>query len=420
MDRPTFFRLLERSRLLSKRRVAKLIARVPDESAEEIAKTLVAQGWLTRFQARQLLTGHSSGLVLGPYRLLKQIGIGSVGVVYKAFHEVMGRVVALKVVRQATQLSDSNGHQLFRREVRAASRLNHPNIVAVYDAARAKGVDYLAMEYVKGMDLRNYVAERGPIGTGMACELMRQAAEALLYSQSRGLVHCDIKPSNLLLRKTPRWKFVPARAPGESPVLVMTAAPMLKILDFGLAQVRGKKLLPTGADLMETAEPGSVWGTLDFMSPEQFADPRDVDVRSDLYSLGCTFYYGLTGQVPFPGTTETEKLVHHATGQPIPVNELRPEIPAPVSQIIARLMAKSRDDRFATPAELAHELVPWCIEEKIPAPSPASSDSSLWRTVSDLDLDAASQTETGDKRRSRNGVAGSDQLDAPSPMSDLR
>jgi serine/threonine protein kinase len=389
MDRPTFLDLLERSHLLSPQRYAQIEEECCDRSPREIVKILVERRWLNHFQARQLLAGHAIGLKLGPYRLLKQIGVGSVGVVYKAFHEVMGRAVALKVVKRETQLPDSCGRQLFQREVRAASRLNHPNIAAVYDAAHAKGVDYLAMEYVKGPDLKKLVARKGPMDIGLACELMRQAAEALEYSQSQGLVHCDIKPSNLLLQWTPRWKLIRT---GPTPTLASVQGPLLKILDFGLAQLKGAHLLAPGTDLMESAGPGSVWGTLDFMSPEQFADLHDVDVRSDLYSLGCTFYYALTGQVPFPGTTETEKLVHHATGQPPAVNELRPEIPAGVAQILMRLLAKDRSERFATPMELAQELIPWSIDEKA-SPLRTLPDTSTSRTVSDLDLGTESQTQ---------------------------
>src|SRR5581483_10470733 len=163
MDRPTFFELLERSHLLSESRMARVMEECADLHPRAITKILVQRRWLNRFQARQLLAGHAVGLKLGPYRLLKQIGVGSVGVVYKAFHEVMGRAVGLKVVKPETLLPGSCGRQLFQREVRAASRLNHPNIVAVYDAAYAKGVDYLAMEYVKGPDLCKLVAKQGPM-----------------------------------------------------------------------------------------------------------------------------------------------------------------------------------------------------------------------------------------------------------------
>jgi serine/threonine protein kinase len=388
MDRPSFFELMRRSHLLSKRRLVAIAKEFRMEPPEEIVRQLIERKWLSRFQARQILSGRASGLKLGHYRLLRQIGAGSVGVVYKAYHDIMGRVVALKVVKEKTRLPDVCGRQLFRREVRATSRLNHPNIVAVYDANHSRGVDYLAMEYIKGPDLRRLVGKRGPLPIGLACELMRQAAETLQYAQSVGMVHCDIKPSNLLVQKTTRWELS-----AGSTAMTTFRAPMLKILDFGLAQVKGGQLLAPGADLMETAKPGSVWGTLDFMSPEQLNDLHDVDVRSDLYSLGCTFYYVLTGEVPFPGTTETEKLVYHATAEPAALDQLRPEVPGPIVRIFARLLAKDRNERFATPLELAHELAPWCNVEKIAAPTRVEYASS--RTVSDIELGPESQTQAG-------------------------
>jgi serine/threonine protein kinase len=357
MNRQTFLRCLQRSGLLSEQASLEVAAHLPDsDRAVDLARALVAQGFLTRFQARQLLAGKFKRLVLGQYRVLDLLGQGGMGRVYKAAHATMERTVAIKVVSPSL-LQNPLALTLFRREVRAAAHLHHPNIVTAFDAGEAKGVHYLAMEYVKGPSLYQLVREQGPPPLDLTCRLIRQAAEALQYAHEQGMVHRDIKPANLLIAGLAGWRRRKGAAGGGGWTLPGDQSPVLKVVDFGLARVcQGK-----GAGRPETilARTGNILGTVDYISPEQANDVHAADIRSDLYSLGCTFYFALTGQVPFPDCAPLQKMAKHLTEQPRPVQALRPEVPPAVAAIVQKLMAKDRNQRFQAPADLVRELSPW-------------------------------------------------------------
>ncbi|MCC6418922.1 MAG: serine/threonine protein kinase [Gemmataceae bacterium] len=344
MDRRTFLKNVQASGLVSRHDLKALLKKLPDSNrGKVIARTLVEWGLLTRFQAELLLIGRTTGFVLGQYRILDQIGQGGMGKVFKATHQTMGRVVALKVLTPQ-QVNSAKARELFQREVRAAGRLMHPNIVTAYDAGCADGRDYLAMEFVDGPNLERLLCQRGPLPVGWACDLMRQAADGLQYAADMGMVHRDIKPSNLLVQQ--------GHAPG-SPCVV-------KILDFGLARLHQPTQAGIGGKGTILAGEHTVMGTPDYLSPEQSRSLHAVDIRSDLYSLGCTFYHLLTGQVPFPGGTSLEKLVRHGSEEPVPAEALRPDLIPPVSAVVRRLMAKDPAARYQTPAELAAALAPFC------------------------------------------------------------
>jgi serine/threonine protein kinase len=210
------------------------------------------------------------------------------------------------------------------------------------------------MEYIEGTDLSKLVKKNGPLPVATASEYIRQAALGLQHAQERGLIHRDIKPSNLLLVKSSR-----ATDPGT-----------IKVLDLGLAHVDSL----TGEEASSTlTESGAVLGTPDFIAPEQAKHSKHVDIRADLYSLGCTYYYLLTGQIPHPGETLGEKLLKHMMDEPLPVEQLRPEVPAGVAGIVRKLMAKRPEDRYQTPKELAGVLAKSLTTGIWPAPSrPAS------------------------------------------------
>jgi serine/threonine protein kinase len=346
MDRSTFLEHLKQSRLLSEQAL-ELAARFPETaSGRTMARTLTAEGLLTRYQARQLLAGKPKRLHLGKYRIVDLLGRGLTGPVYKAIHGTMERVVAIKVVLPRV-LQDSLTVDLFLREVRAAAQLQHPGIVTAYDAGMSRGRHFLVMEYVEGPSLHNLVRLHGPLPVDLACELMRQTAEALQYSHEKGMVHRDIKPANLLVA-------YPSNSTEAQAQTSLVQTPVVKVIDFGL--VRLHHVGVTGLEGTIKVEPGTVWGTIDYISPEQAEDIHAADIRSDLYSLGGTFYYALTGQVPFPGGTALEKLIKHIMQEPPCVRTLRPDVPPAVAAIIQRLLAKDRAHRFQTPAELAHEL----------------------------------------------------------------
>jgi WD40 repeat protein len=268
------------------------------------------------------------------YRLLKRLGSGGMGVVYQAEHRLMERPVALKVIHRRWT-ADPGAVARFRREVRAAARLMHPNIVVAYDAEKAGDTHFLVMEFVAGTNLAAFLAEQGPLPVAEACDYIRQGALGLQHAFERGMVHRDIKPQNLM--RTPEG--------------------LVKILDFGLANFINR---PADSPPPEgLTEAGSVMGTPDYVAPEQARDPHAADIRADLYSLGCTLYHLLVGEVPFPARGPMQKVVAHLEQTPRPLGELRPEVSPELARIVGRLMAKDPAERYATPAEAAQALAPF-------------------------------------------------------------
>lgn len=354
-----FWSALRSSRLLPAAEIDQLEenldCRTQDPAA--CARILVENKVLTSYQAQQLIEGLGESLVLGPYKILDRLGSGGMGHVYRAEHQVMDRIVAIKVAgarslatvcsspSNGARRSDSDGETdplpRFQREIRVSARLNHPNIVAAFDAGEAGGRHYLAMEYVEGKDLDRLVAETGPLPVPLACECIRQACLGLQYAHEQGLVHRDIKPANLLLQ--------------TSAGATATATPVLKILDLGLARFRHQQetespeFAPAGSD-------SGLGGTPDYLPPELAHNWAAADIRSDLYSLGCTFYFLLAGQPPFSGGAWTEKLIRHHSEDPRPIQEVRPEVPDRVAVVLHRLLAKAPSDRYREPAEVASEL----------------------------------------------------------------
>lgn len=346
MDRQTFLANLRLSGLVEPAQLEEVVLLLPDTNrGRVIARDMVARGLITKFQAEMLLAGRTGGFQLGQYRILDQLGQGGMGRVFKAIHQTMHRVVALKVVTSQL-VKTEQGRQLFMREVRAAARLMHPNIVTAYDANQIGDRHYMVMEFVDGPNLEQLVREKGPLPVGQACDLIRQAAAGLQFAQENHMVHRDIKPANLLVQ----------RAGGSA----RDSQCVVKILDFGLARLHQRPEDEPGSNTILTKE-NMVMGTPDYLSPEQARDLHKVDIRADLYSLGCTFYFLLTGLVPFPGGSTLEKLVRHGTEEAVSVESLRPETPPSVAAIIRRLMAKQPAERFQTPAELAAALAPFAV-----------------------------------------------------------
>ncbi|MCI0461882.1 MAG: serine/threonine protein kinase [Gemmataceae bacterium] len=348
VDRQTFLTNLRKSELVTAEQLAAVAHRLPvTDRGKPLARALVALGLLTKFQAERVLAGRTKGFCLGQYRILDQIGQGGMGRVFKAVHQTMNRLVALKVL--APQFVETQRAQkLFLREMQAAARLTHPNIVTAYDANQIGERYYLVLEYVEGPNLHRLVRRHGPLPVGQACDFIRQIAEGLHYAFEMGMVHRDIKPSNLLLRPV-----------GEGSRRRYT----VKILDFGLARLHNRNPdEPTTAGTILVTRENVLIGTPDFVSPEQARDLHAADIRSDLYSLGCTFYFLLTGRVPFAGGSTLEKLIRHTTEAPQPIEALRPEVPLPVAAIVRRLLAKEPNARFQTPAELARALKPFAVE----------------------------------------------------------
>jgi serine/threonine protein kinase len=360
---------LRHYRLLSPEQLSQLanLAQGRCGEARPLAKLLVQRGWLTVYQINQVLDGRAKDLVIGPYHVLDRLGQGGLSHVFKARHTEHQGMVALKVLRPEA-LSSDQGRAQFLQEMEAMARLDHPNIVQFCDVDQHGELFYYAMEFVEGTDLGKYVALAGSLSVGEACDYARQTALGLQHAHEHNRVHRDIKPLNLF-RTHP---------PGQ-------ARPLIKILDWGLASLR----CPVGIEgqqLLEHMSKG-VLGTADFMSPEQARNAQTVDIRGDIYSLGCTLYYLLTGQPPFPGGTLMQKVVAHQQSEPESIDGCRDDVPGEVTALVKRMMAKGPSDRFQTPAAVALALRPHAraggapqravVKKREAAPAPRCDDTPL-------------------------------------------
>jgi serine/threonine-protein kinase len=361
-DRQTFLANVRQSGLLTGDQLTKLAGQLPDsERGRVVARCLVERGLLTKFQAEHLLAGRTSGFSLGQYRILDLLGQGGMGRVFKAEHRAMNRLVALKVLAP-NLLKTERAQELFRREARAVGQLVHPNIVTAFDANEVNGRFFLVLEYIEGPNLDQLVGAQGPLPISLACDYIRQVALGLQYAFERGVIHRDLKPANILLSFS--------REPSASADVALAGSLRLnqaiaKITDFGLARLAEPDTESEGSSTL-LSKPNTVLGTPDYLAPEQARDIHQADIRSDLYSLGCTFYYLLTGQVPFPGGSTLEKVIRHTTEEPAPFDRFRKDTPAEVAAIVRRLLAKLPADRFQTPAELAVALAPIAVSEPTP------------------------------------------------------
>jgi WD40 repeat protein/serine/threonine protein kinase len=309
-----------------------------DEAAREavrikdsrmLAKSLLQRGWLTPYQANQLVQGRGADLILGPYILLERLGEGLRGQVFKGRHRIMNRVAGLNVIRKEL-LADPEAVEQFYREIQAASQLDHPNVVHAYDAGPAGPTHFLATEFVEGIDLQHLVKESGALPLRQAAAYIAQAALGLQHAGERGLVHRDLQPSSLLITGLKKHKPGSAVEEGD-----LYAWGLLKILDFGL----GRVLRFGGGDAVRLK---SEHGAPEYMAPEQLDQNKAVDIRADIYSLGGCFHFLLTGQVP-------------PLGRP-PPRQLRPDVPAEVVELIQYMRAAAPQDRIQAPSEVAQVL----------------------------------------------------------------
>jgi serine/threonine protein kinase len=296
---------------------------------------------LTRYQLGKVLSGRAADLFLGPYVITDRLGAGGMGKVYRGRDPATGREIALKVVRAAL-VENPTVRGRYNREVQTAKLLNHPNIVAVFDSGEANGRVYMAMEFVDGIDLARMMREFETLEVAEACEYARQVALGLAHAHASGFVHRDVKPSNVVVA-------------GERHGPQATEPAVVKLLDLGLSRA----LDPFDMVAPDLTRDHTVVGTPDYMAPEQARDSKGVDGRADLYGLGCTLYFLLTGRVPFVAASGAiEKILAHQTELPPPLQALRPEIPDAVAELVMRLMAKRPDDRIQTAGEVAALLAP--------------------------------------------------------------
>ncbi len=291
-----------------------------------LADTLVECGKLTRYQADQLLKGVTR-FQLGKYRITGPIGQGGMGQVFLAEHAIMGRHVAIKVLPKHKSTPETVAS--FNNEIRALAALDHKNLVRAFDAGFDGNVYFLVTEYVPGSDLRRLVRSRGPLSMADAATIISQAAEGLQHAHARGLIHRDVKPGNLLV----------------------TPEGLTKVSDLGLAgSLDGT---------YEDPRAGKVVGTADYLSPEQVLAPRNLTPGSDIYSLGCTLYYAVTGKVPYPGGSSKEKARRHCHDSPINPRVLNSALSPEFIDVIAAMMQKEASARLADAQQVINRLQPW-------------------------------------------------------------
>ncbi len=327
------------------------------KSAEELALELVRHKKLTKFQAEEVSKGKGKSLTLGNYVLMEKIGAGGMGQVFKARHRRMDRLVAVKLL-PAAMTKNKDAIARFEREVKAAAKLRHTNIVAADDADQANGVHFLVMELVEGSDLSALVKKNGPFSIEKAVNCILQAARGLEAAHAEGIVHRDIKPANLLLDKKGT----------------------VKILDMGLARIHGD-----GGQAELTAT-GAVMGTVDYMAPEQARSTKTADARADIYSLGCSLFYLLTAKATYDGDTLTEKLLAHQS-DPIPeLRKILPDVPEQLAAVFRKMVAKKVEDRYQTMSEVISALEK-CSSSQPSAARQETADSFVETMVSDTPVE---------------------------------
>jgi serine/threonine protein kinase len=300
---------------------------VAPPSDESLSNKLVQDGRLNRWQAEQLVAGRTK-FTLGPYQIIDSIGQGGMGQVFKAEHSIMGRVVAVKVLpkHKSTPQAIAN----FTREIRAQAQLDHANLVRAFDAGQDGNVHFLVTEYVPGIDLRRLVRRQGAVELNSAASIIYQAALGLHHAHGRGLIHRDVKPGNILV----------------------TPDGHAKVSDLGLAGYFSDEPDQESTD-------AKIVGTADYLSPEQILTPDRLTPTSDVYSLGCTLYYCITGKVPFPGGTVRDKARAHCQLPPLDPRRLTPGLPDGFVEVLAEMMAKDPGQRLQSMAEVARRLQPW-------------------------------------------------------------
>jgi serine/threonine protein kinase len=338
----SFLQVVVRSGLLDSEQLEEVVRAAPAvhrDNPEAMAEHLIKVGKLSRFQASKLLKGAFVGLVLGPYQVLSPLGRGGMGTVYLARDSRNRKLVALKALSPKKAREEDRVLARFRREMILSRQVSHPNLAQTYEAGVSQDVYYIAMEYIPGRNLYRLVTQDGPLAIPRAARLFAEVAHGLDHAHLRGLIHRDLKPSNIII----------------------TPNDHAKVLDLGLALIQGELV----TDKTVVGGQGYVVGSFDYLAPEQAEDATKVDSRSDIYSLGCTLYYALTGRPPFPGGSSQEKVNRHRGEEPPPIEQLNPHVPLGFASLIRKMMAKKPDQRPPSADAVRTELMPWSTGEPI-------------------------------------------------------
>jgi serine/threonine protein kinase len=354
----TLLSILHRVRLLSPEQIEEVAQELGPVYTDpvDLGAYLVEIDWLTAYQLQLLFDERWDELNVGPYQVLDRVGEGGISEVFKAWDTVKGRVVALKVLHQHLA-GKTDVMRQFQRELQLVTRLSHPNVIKTYDAHQLGSFHYFAMEFVEGMDLERFVGQVGPLPVEQAADYARQVAQGLQHAHQLGLIHRDVKPANLFLLHPP------LPTPAGLPPGRRGPEPVVKILDWGLARCLREPGSSPDLNLslqdLDT-EKGMLIGTADYIAPEQASDPTLVDIRADIYSLGCTLFYLLAGRSPFQGSSLMQKLLQHQEEPPPSIRAVRPEVPEELDGIIQKMMAKAPEDRYQIPLLLVTPLRRFC------------------------------------------------------------
>jgi serine/threonine-protein kinase len=350
-----FVQYLEKSSLVSPDRLKQSLAllktqnggTLPDD-ADVVANFLIDADLITSWHSEKLFSKKYNGFFLGKYKLLRHIGSGGMSTVYLAEHTLMHRRQAIKVLPK-TRVNDSSYLARFHLEAQATASLDHPNIVRCYDVNNDGDTHYIVMEFIAGKDIQTVVKEEGPLPLELACNYMAQAAEGLANAHASNLIHRDVKPANLLVDETG----------------------VVKVLDLGLALFSDDEQAS-----LTVAHNENVLGTADYLSPEQALNSHKVDLRADIYSLGCTLYYVLTGHPPFPDGTLAQRIFKHQSQMPEDIRKERPEVPRDLADICTKMMQKRPEKRYSNMRDVADALENWLVTHGYKF-DPGSSDAAL-------------------------------------------
>ena len=354
-----FLRKVLRSGLLDREQLQSTLRTLPKERREQVPALidhLVEHGKLTRFQTFKLSQGITVGLILGPYQLQVPLGRGGMGTVYLALDTRSQQYVALKILPPKVAREEERLLARFKREMELSQKIKHPHLAAAMDVGIFQNVHFIAMEYIPGQTLYRLVSSQGPLSVARASHLFAEVASALAVAHRQGVIHRDMKPSNIMV--TPRDHA--------------------KVLDLGLAFTEGEEV----EDVEVVGGRGYIVGSIDYMAPEQTRDPTNIDTRADLYALGCCLYFALTGKPPFPNGTVHEKVKLHRHEEPAPIRSKNPQVPDAFAVLVHKLLAKDPANRFATASEVEAALSPWRDADVQPLDSPG--DAAFQKAVHDL------------------------------------